>query len=103
MHMDIAAVAVSVRVGADKGLVSGKMLFAVGQPQRLRPVNGQAIVGCVPWVKADDIVVALDVLPFAVLAVPQICPDTGQGKIFLPAVQRIQPVVLPGNFYMVFL
>ena len=59
MHMDIAAVVVSVRVGADKGLVSGKMLFAVGQPQRLRPVNGQDIVGCVPWVKTDDIVVAL--------------------------------------------
>ena len=76
MHMDIAAMVVPVRVGTDKGLVSGKMLFAVGQPQRLRPVYGQAIVGCVPWVKADDIVVALDVLPFAVLAVPQICPDT---------------------------
>ena len=97
MHMDIAAVVVSVWVGADKGLVSGKMLFAVGQPQRLRPVNGQAIVGCVPWVKADDIVVALNVLPFAVLAVPQICPYAGQGKILTPAIQRVQPVVLPGN------
>ena len=97
MHMDISAVVVPVRVGADKGLVSGKMLFAVGQPQRLRPVNGQAIVGCVPWVKADDIVVALDVLPFAVLAIPQIFPDAGQGKILVPAVQRVQPVVLPGN------
>ena len=97
MHMDIAAMVVSVRVGADKGLVSGKMLFAVGQSQRLRPVNSQAVVGCISWVKADDIVVALDVLPFAVLAVPQVCPYAGQGKILVPAVQRVQPVVLPGN------
>ena len=73
------------------------MLFAVGQPQRLRPVNGQAIVGCVPWVKADDIVVALNVLPFAVLAVPQSCPYAGPGKILTPTIQRVQPVVLPGN------
>ena len=32
MHMDIAAMVVSVRVGADKDLVSGEMLFAVGKP-----------------------------------------------------------------------
>ena len=29
MHMDIAAVVVTVRVGAYKGLVSGEMLFTV--------------------------------------------------------------------------
>ena len=76
MHMNVAAVVMPVRVGADKGLVAGKMLFTELFPQRLRPVYGQAVVRPVPWVKADDIVVALDVLPFAVLAVPQICPDT---------------------------
>ena len=84
MHMNVSAVVVSVRVGADKGLVAGKMLFTVGKPQRLRPINGQTVVGCVPWVKADDIVVALYIVPLVVLAVPQICPDTGQGEILTP-------------------
>ena len=69
MHKDIDAVVMPVRVGADKGLVSGNMLFAVGQPQRLRPVNGSAVVGCVPWVKADDIVVALDAVSYTHLDV----------------------------------
>ena len=44
MHMDIAAVAVPVRVGADKGLVSGEMLGTELLAQLLRPVNGQAVV-----------------------------------------------------------
>ena len=70
--MDISAVVMPVRVGADKGLVSRKMLFAKLLAQLLRPVYGQAVVGCVTGVKADDIVVALYVLPFLVLAVFEI-------------------------------
>ena len=38
MHMDIAAVVMPVRVGAYKGLVSGKMLLAELLAQLLRPV-----------------------------------------------------------------
>ena len=86
-----------VRVGADHSLMSGKMLLAVGKPQRLRPVYGQPVVGCVPWVKGNDIVVALYVLPLVVLAVPHICPYAGEGKIFLPAVEGFQPEVPPGD------
>ena len=73
MHMDIFGVAVSVRVGADKGLVSGEMCFGRRiLAQFLRPINGQAVVRAVPWVKADDVVVALYVLPCLVLAVAEI-------------------------------
>ena len=54
MHMDIAAVVVPVRVGADNGLVSGEMGGAELLAQLLRPINGQAVVCPVPWVKADD-------------------------------------------------
>ena len=97
MHMNVSAVVVPVRVSTDDGLVSGEMLFAVVKPQRLCPVNGQPVVGCVPRVKADDIVVAFHIVPLAVLAVPQICPDTGKGKILVPAVQRVQPIILPGD------
>ena len=52
MHMDVAAVVMPVRVGADKGLMAGEMLFTELLPQRLRPVYGQAVVRPVPWVKA---------------------------------------------------
>ena len=55
MHMDIAAVVVSVRVGADKRLMTGKMFFAEFLSKRLCPVNGQTVVRAVPWIKADDI------------------------------------------------
>ena len=44
MHMDIAAMVVSVRVGADKDLVSGEMLFAVGKPPT--PASGQRSGRC---------------------------------------------------------
>ncbi len=66
MHMDIAAVVMPVRVGADNGLVSGEMLLAELLAQLLRPVYGQAVVCPVPWVKADDIVVAFHIFPFLV-------------------------------------
>ena len=58
MHMNVAAVVMPVRVGADQRLVSGKMLLAELLAQLLRPVYGQAVVCPVPWVKADDIVMA---------------------------------------------
>ena len=93
--MDIAAVVMPVRVGAYKGLVSGKMLGAKLLAQLLRPVNGQAVVRAVTGVKADDVVVTLYVLPFLVLAVAEIRPHTGNGKILPAAVQRGNTVICP--------
>ena len=40
--------------------------------------------------------VAFHIFPFLVLAVLEICPHTGNGKIFLAAVQRGYSVILPG-------
>ncbi len=97
MHMNVAAVVMPVRVGAYKGLVAGEMLFTELLPQCLRPVYGQAIVRAVPWVKADDIVVAFYIFPLLVLSVSEICPHTRNGKILPVAVQCGQPVVLAGD------
>ncbi len=72
MHMDIAAVVMAVRVGAYKGLVAGEMLGAKLLAQFLRPVYGQAVVRPVPWVKADDIVVAFHIFPPLVLPIAEI-------------------------------
>ena len=73
------------------------MLGAKLLAQRLRPVCGQAVVCRVPWVKADDIVVAFYIFPLLVLSVSEICPHTRNGKIFVAAVQRGHPVILAGD------
>ena len=93
--MDIAAVVMPVRVGADKGLVSGELLFTKSFAQLLRTFNGQPIVRAVPWVKADDVVVALYVLFLLILPVAEIGAHTGNSEIFLAAIQRGNAVVLP--------
>ena len=95
MHMDISAVVMSVRVGADNGLVSGKLFPAKFLAQRLRPVYGQAVVYCVPWVKADNVVVAFHIFSFLVFPITEIGSHTGNSKILAAAVQRCYSVVLP--------
>ena len=61
MHMNVAVVVMAVQVGAYKSLVAGEMLGAKPLAQCLRPVYGQTVVRAVPWVKADDIVVAFHI------------------------------------------
>ena len=65
--------------------------------QHLRPVYGQAVVWCVTGVKGNNIVVALYVLPFLVLAVFEIRTHTGDCKIFLTAIQRGNAVIVTEN------
>ena len=103
MHMDIPAVVMPVRVGAYKGLVSGEMFSTKLLAQFLRPVYGQAVVLCVTGVKTDDIVVALYVLPFLVLAVFQIGAHTRDCKIFITAIQRGNEIACPRNNLPVFI
>ena len=97
MHMDIPAVVMPVRVGAYQRLVSGEMFFTKLLTQFLRPVNIQAVIGCVTGVKRNDIVVALYVLPFLVLAVFQIGAHTRYGKIFITTIQRGNAVIVTGD------
>ena len=73
------------------------MLGAKLLAQRLRPVCGQAVVCRVPWVKADDVVMAFHIFPPPVLPVAEIGAHTGNGKIFVAAVQCGHPVVLAGD------
>ena len=65
-------------------LVSGEMFLAELFPQFLRPVYGQAVVCPVPWVKADDIVVAFHIFPFLVFLIAEISPHTGNSEILAP-------------------
>ncbi len=103
MHMDIAAVVMSVRVGAYKGLVSGEMLFTKLLAQLLCLVYNQAIVGSVTGVKTDNVMVALYVLPLLVLAVFQIGMHTRYGEIFITAIQRGNEIACPWYYLPVFI
>ena len=85
---------VSVRVGTDNGLVSWEMLGTKFLAQCLRPVYGQAVVRCVPWVKGNDIVVAFHIFRFGSCRIGDL-PAYSNGKIFLAAVQRGYSVILP--------
>ena len=95
MHMDVAAVVVAFRVGADKRLMAGEMVFAKLFAQLLRPVNGQAVVRPIAGVKGNDVVVAFHIVFFLIFAVSQICPHTGNSKVLAPAVQGGNAVILP--------
>jgi len=57
------------------------MLLAELLAQLLRPVYGQAVVCPVPWVKADDIVVAFHIFPFLVFLIAEISPHTGNSEM----------------------
>ena len=66
---------------------------------RLTPAPGLRSSRCVrvPWVKADDVVMAFHIFPPLVLPVAEIGAHIGNGKIFVAAVQRGHPVILAGD------
>ena len=94
MHMDVAGLVMPVRVGADNRLMTGKLLPAKLLAKLLRLIHGQPIVRAVPRVKADNVMVALDVLALLILTIAEIGAHTGNRKIFLTAVQGGNTVIL---------
>ena len=73
VNMDITGPVVAVRVGADNGRMARKVLLAELQAEGLRLFQGQAVVSCVPGVKADDIMVRFYIAGIAILAVLPVC------------------------------
>ena len=72
MYMNVAAAIVTVHVRTDQCLMPRKICFCVFQSKLLRPFPRQTIFCAVPWIKADDVMVAFDfilVFVFLVLAV----------------------------------
>ena len=61
VDMDVSRMVVSIRVSADDGRMTGKVFFAEFQAKCLCLFHGQAVVGCISWVEADDILVGLHV------------------------------------------
>ena len=80
VDMDISRMVVPIRVSADDGGMTGKVFFAEFQVKGLCLFHGQAVVGCISWVKADDILVAFDITMLGVLAILAVCQQTGRCK-----------------------
>ena len=97
MDVEVSAAVVAVGVGTDQRLVAGELRFGKLHSQRLSSIHGEAGVLLVTGIKADDIVVALDILPLLVLAKAEICPDTRNGEVLLAAVEAGEAVVCPGH------
>ena len=70
-----------------------KILLAELQAEDLRSFQGQAIVGCIPRVKADDIVMGLYITRLCVFAVLSVCQQAGHGEGVLPTFQCVQQII----------
>ena len=55
VDVDVPGTIVTVRVGADDGGMTGKVVLAELQAEGLRPFHGQTVLYCVLRVEADDI------------------------------------------------
>jgi len=83
---------VPIRVGADDGRVAGKVFFAEFQAKGLCLFHGQPVVGCISGVKADDILVALNIIALGVLAILAICQQTGRCEREIAALKGVEDV-----------
>ena len=82
-------------VEKDDGRVTGEVFFAEFQAKCLCLFHGQAVVGCISGVKADDILVALDITMLGVLTILAVCQQTGHCKREIAARKCIEDVRFP--------
>ena len=73
VDVDVSRMVVPIRVGADDGRVTGEIFRTKLQAKCLCLFHGQAVVGCISGVEADDILVALDITMLGVLAILAVC------------------------------
>ena len=95
VDMDVSRMVVPIGVSADDGGMTGEIFLAELQAKGLRPFHGQAVLYCVLWVEADDIMVGLHVLPPAVLVVFAIGNQAGHSKRRFAALKGVEQVRIP--------
>ena len=86
---------VPIRVSADDGRMTGEVFFAKFQAKCLCIFHGQTIVGCISGVKADDILMTLNITMLGVLAILAVCQQTGCCKREIAALKCIEDVRIP--------
>ena len=86
---------VPIRVSADDGGMTGKVFRTKLQAKCLCLFHGQAVVGCISWIKADDILVTFDITMLGVLAILAVCQQAGRCKREIAALKGIKQVGFP--------
>ena len=86
---------VPIGMSADDGRMTGEVFFAEFQAKCLCLFHGQAVVGCIAWVEADDILVAFDITMLGVLAILAVCQQTGRCKREIAALKGVEQVQIP--------
>ena len=95
VDVDISRMVMPIRVGADDGRMTGKVFLTELQAKSLCLFHSQPVIGCIPWVKADDILVAFDITMLVVLAVLSVCQQTGSCKREIATLKGVQNVRFP--------
>jgi len=95
VDMDVSRMVVPIGVSADDGRMTGKVVLAELQTEGLCPFHGQAVVGCISGVKAEDILVAFDIIRVVVLAVLSVCQQTGRCKRKIAALKGVEQIRFP--------
>ena len=86
---------VPIRVGTDDGRMTGKVVLAELQTKGLRFFHSQSVVGCISGVKADDILMALDITMLGILAVLAVCQQAGRSKREIATLKGVEQVGFP--------
>ena len=86
---------VPIRVSADDGRMTGEIFRTKLQAKGLCLFHGQAVVGCIAWVKTDDILVTLDITMLGALAVLAVCQQTGRCKREIATLKGVEQVGFP--------
>ena len=97
MHMDVAAVIMSIWMRADQCLMTGKMYFAKLLAQLLRTIYRQAVVSSIARIEADDVMMAFHIAALSIFVIAKVCAHAGNGEIFLTAVERRNAIILSRN------
>ena len=95
VDMDISRMVMPIRVGADDGRMTGKVCFTEVQAESLCFFHGQAVVGCISGVEADDILMALNIIALGVLAILAVCQQTGRCEREIAALKGVEQVRIP--------
>ena len=95
VDVNVSRMVVPIRVSADDGGMTGEVFFAEFQAKCLCLFHGQPVVGCISWVKADDILVAFDITMLGVLAILAVRQQTGRCKREIAALKGVEQVGFP--------
>ena len=95
MDMNISAAIVPVHVRTDQCLMSRKICFCIFQSNLLCPFARQTIFCAVPWIKADDVMMAFDFILVFVLLVLAVQLLAGRIEGIGFTVQAVQIKLIP--------